>query len=625
MLKLRDTLILASFVTATAYAQETTVMNVGYCSDESTDAVGLNEKTLNMAAVYFDSDFLAHYAGNRVKSISIQLGASFGSTGDVFVATSLDDVLPGAVPTPGNTTIAIPIPDFDYAPCYKWIDVPLTEELIVDADRPFYAGIRIEPYKSAPYYGKWQFAIDENEEGAKHCYIYNPTSKAWDPIMNHTFEECVNPNFLIRLQLEGSSLPVNDVAVTDLIVSPYMRTSETTSCTATIYNKASNVVSQVAAQLLLDGAVAETKRVTFEHPIAMKESATITFDDAVAFSNEGTHTVGVKVVEVEGVGDTQSSDNMMEREMSVVDRYFDHVVLAEAFTTMSCANCPGAHEREDKAFEGVTNVVRVDHHSGFGTDVLTTEADRAFTWFYNNGGTTYAPGMMFDRAMIDDFFDTQRSPGEEHSPIVGPGDPDNILFIHNHLAALPAFVDVNIDAEYNPTTRDLSITVSGEIIARLEGDNPAINVWLTESGLSAADNPRYGQMTGSGQPDMTFVHNNAMRQTLTGNWGKSIPATLAPYSYTFKTKLDAGWVAQNMQIVAFVANYDSEHPDNCRVHNSAALDISSLLNDADGVVAPIVTPNTNSSVSSFLYDLAGRRIASPTHGVTISGGKKVVK
>lgn len=622
MMKFRNALILASLMAVTVSAQETTVMNVGYCSDESTDAVGMNEKTLNMAAVYFDSDFLAHYAGNRVKAISIQLGASFGSAGDVFVATALEDVLPGAAPTPGNMTMVTPIPDFDIVPCYQWIDVPLPEELIVDAERPFYAGISIEPYKSAPYYGTWQFAVDENEEGAKHCYIYNPSSKAWDPIMKHSFEECVHPNFLIRLQLEGSSLPVNDVAVTDLVVKPYMRTKETASCTATVYNNASNMVSHVAAQLLLDGTVTETKNVTFTHPLAMKESATVTFDDAVTFGNEGTHTVAVKVVEVEGVGDTQPADNMVEREVSVVDRYFDHVVLAEAFTTMSCANCPGAHEREDAAFEGVTNVVRVDHHSGFGTDVLTTNADRDFTWFYNNGGTTYAPGMMFDRAMIDDFFDTQRSPGEEHSPIVGPGDPENILFIHNYLAALPAYVDVNIDADYDTASRKLTITVSGEIIAKLKGDNPTINVWLTESGLSAADDKRLGQMTGSGNLDMKFVHNNAMRATLTGSWGKPIPMTLAPYSYSFSTTLDAGWKPENMQIVAFVSNYDSKHPDNCMVHNSAALDISKLLGDADGILS---LPPSSLLPPPSTYDLAGRRIAAPTRGVNIIDGKKVVK
>lgn len=605
---------LALAASLSAAAQQSTSMTVGYCSDESTDAIGLTEKGLNVAAVKFDSDFLAQYAGNQVKAITLQLGASFGSAGSVFVSDEL------TAPVPDSFDAEWPIPDFDFVPCYKWIDVPIDQPFVISPDHPFYVGIRILPYTQAPYYGTYQFAIDENPTGAAHCYLYDEAKGKWKPVTDYSFEGCKWPNLLIKLRLEGDALPMNDVSVGDLQSMDYLRTTDSGSCAFTVTNVAANDVTDYEAELLLDGAVSQTRHVTLATPLATREQTTCTFD-GVAFAAEGTHTVGVRVSAVNGVADTHSENNMAEREVSVIDRYYDHHVLVEAFTTMSCANCPIAHEKEEEAFRDNTEVVRVDHHSGFGTDVLTNRVDSDFLWFFNNGGSTYAPGIMFNRVMVDDFFDPQRSIGEEHSPIFGPGEAENMRFIYNHLAALPAYVDVNIDADYDASTRQLNVTVSGEAIALLQGGNPTINLWLTESGLSAANDKRLGQMTGSGKLDMTFVHNNVIRKTLTGSWGHPITLGLAPYSQYFSTNLDADWVAENMEIVAFIANYDSQHPDKCMVHNVAALPISRLIgDDADGVVA-LSGPKT----AAPTYDLAGRKVTTKAHGITINAGRKVVR
>lgn len=595
-------------------AQEATTMIVGYCSDESTGAIGLTEKGVNVAAVKFSDEFLTQYAGNEVKSVMLQLGASFGSAGSIFITDELGETLPEQYPT------EFEIPDFDYVPCYKWIEVPLPTPFTISADQPFYTGIRILPYTKAPYYGAYQFAVDDNVSGAEHCYIYDDSKKKWNPVMAYTFEDYPAPNFLIRLVLEGNSLPTNDVNVSNLQSIDYMRTSESCSCSFDVSNLASNDINSFDADLILDNTLASTQHVTLDSPLKTGESTACKFE-GINFSNEGTHTIAVRVSTINGVADAHPENNTAEKEISVIDRYFDHKVLVEAFTTMSCANCPGAHERQEKAFAGVEEVIQVDHHSGFGTDPLTVQVDRDFLWFYNNGGTTYAPGMMFDRAMVDDFFDPQRSPGEEHTPIIGPGDPENILYIYNHLIAQPAYVDVNLDATYDAASRQLSVTIYGEAIAKLQGDNTTINLWLTESGLSAADDKRLGQMTSSGQLDMKFVHNHALRTSLTGSWGSPISLGLAPYSQTFTTKLDEKWKPENMEIVAFIANYDAAHPDNCMVHNSAKLSISSLL-EPDGI-APIVAPSAANSAAS--YDLAGRRVSTSAQGVTIMNGRKQIR
>lgn len=597
-------------------AQETTTMIVGYCGDTSDDAIGLYEKDVNVAAVEFSGDFLTQYAGNRVKSVVFQLGASFGSVGTIFVTDELTAPLPEAYPG------EFPIPEFDTAPCYQWLEAPLPEPFEIQPDHPFFVGIRILPYTQAPYYGTWMFAVEENAAAASHSYLYDAGKGVWKHPSDYSFEDLTAPNHLIKLCLEGSSLPTNDIAVSDLNAIEYMRTSESCTCTFNITNLASNEVLNYDAELILDGAVAQSLHIDLAEPLKTNGTVTGTFDN-ITFANEGTHTVGVRVKSVNGVADTHPENNTSEREISVIDTYFDHTVLYEAFTTMSCANCPYAHEYQNEAFKDAERVVRVDHHSGFGTDILTTKTDEDFLWFYNNNGTVYAPGLMIDRIMIDDIFDPQRSPGEEHTPVVGGSIfPQDLRNIHSTLTDRPAWINVNIDAQYNKETRKLDVTVSGEAIAKLKGNNPVINVWLTESGLSAADNPRYGQMTGSGRPDMTFVHDHAMRATLTGSWGKALNVGIAPYSSTFSTTLADGWKPENMEIVAFISNYDSADPTNCMVHNAAALPFRAFLdNDADAVVSIEVAPKH----ATPSYDLSGRTVSGTVSGVIIANGRKIVR
>lgn len=598
MKTLTATLCTAAFATLTAAAQDDITMTIGYCANESADAIGLYETGLNVAAVKFEGDFLTQYAGSTVKSLSIQLGASFGSAGSVFVTDEL------TAPIPDRFTDEQDIPGFDWVPCYEWIDIPLEHPFTLNPDEPFYAGIRILPYTDDTNYGNYQFAVDDNVEAAKHSYIYDEKAKTWSLTTKKKWTDLTAPSFLIRLVVSGSALPTNDIAVTALSSKDYMRTSETTSATFTVTNLAANDITAFDADLILDGTLASTTHFDLEKPLVTKGEATFTLE-GVAYATEGTHTIAVVAKNPNGVADTHPEDNKAEREISVIDRYFNHNILAEAFTTMSCANCPIAHERQDEAFDGLASVVRVDHHSGFGTDLFTTQADRDFIWFYNNGEATYAPGIMLDRALLDDIFDLQRSPGEEHSPIFGGSlYPEDFRYIHDVLTERPAYVDVNIASAYDPATRHLSITVSGEAIAKLKGDNPTLNVWLTESGLKSKQ-PQSGSSLG-----VNFVHNHVMRTTLTGSWGKPVNLGIGTYDETFTTTLDDAWKPENMEIVAFISNFDAQRPDNCIVHNSAA---AAIGGDPTGIVSPAL-----STQAPAAFDLAGRRInASTTPAVVI--------
>lgn len=601
-------------------AQETNSLSLSYNDEGSTGAIGASEKDMNIAAVEFTSDFLAPYVGCRITAIQYQLGASFGADGSVFITHDLNEG------TNSRYAMEYNIPDFDYVPCYQWLDLTLPEPLTIEAGKSYIAGIRIMPYTGGKYYGSYQFAVNESVEGHAHSYMYDPSKQAWKPLSQYYFPpenevEYTNTHFLIKLLVEGESLPSNDVAVTSVKSVDYLRTSETCSCTYTFKNMAANDVKSLESVLIVDGKEVQRNAFLLTKPIATGEEAEDSFE-GIQFDGEGTHTLEVRVEKVNGEEDPHPADNSASKKVSVIDRYFKHNTFVEAFTTMSCANCPQAHDRENEALHGLADVVRVDHHSGFGADVLTTPLDQTLLWFYNNMGITYAPAIMFDRAMVDYFYDPQRGRGEENTPVIGPGSVEDIRYIHNYLGAEPAYVNVQIAPEYNPATRELKVTVSGEQIAHLAGNDVRLNVWLTESGLSAAENKKYGQMTGSGNYDYTFVHDHVMRATLTDNWGVAYTNEIGTYSQTFTTTVKEGWMSENMEVVAFVANYDPSNPTNCRVYNAAKSSLQGSIEGIDSVVADSL-PTTVVP----LYNLQGTQVRQmgSIKGVYISGGKKVIR
>ena len=70
----------------------------------------------------------------------------------------------------------------------------------------------------------------------------------------------------------------------------------------------------------------------------------------------------------------------------------------------------------------------------------------------------------------------------------------------DYCAAIPAFVSVSIENEYDPQTRQLSITVNGERNAIFNTFYPKANisVFLTENGILA-------KTAQSGQIKITFI------------------------------------------------------------------------------------------------------------------------
>ena len=285
---------------------------------------------------------------------------------------------------------------------------------------------------------------------------------------------------------------------------------------------------------------------------------TIIITDLKTPATESKHTLTITAISANG--DQKQDNNKYSIEQEIYASGFPRKVLIEKFTSQACSACPNGAEivKTTRAlFEGRS--IEVAHHEGYGPDDFTIPQSVTYAKFFFNQ-PKFGPAIMVDRSLDN---------SENSTSVVGHISDEAIpLFTETVLGkALESIspLNVNISHTYNETTRLLTVTVSGEAIQALP--NARVNVWLTQSNIKASQTP-----SGS-----DYSHNHAIRATLTDTWGQEL--VLTPdnkYEMTFRYELPEkvgkfDIVVEDMEIVAFVADYDASSSFNCRVHNAEAV------------------------------------------------------
>ncbi len=287
--------------------------------------------------------------------------------------------------------------------------------------------------------------------------------------------------------------------------------------------------------------------------------------------------------------------------------------VLEHFTTARCPNCPSAHQRLEQAINNIEDrVIWIAHHSGYYTDAMTIAASEEAQKFFNDGGATYAPAIMLDRS-------TDYATSEDPGPVFFPGNGLSSIF--SSALSKPALVTVNIsNVNYNPQSRTLSLTVSGQFISDVAFDSPRLTVYLMQDNILAAQSGATG----------TYVHNHVLRACVTDAWGDAtaITSTTAgstfekTYTFTLPTNMraDFTWAA------AFVSN-DNSNVNRCQIHNGAKTgylmtetDPTSGIADVEASINVVTYPNPATKMayvtaegpirSYEMVDAMGRKVMS---------------
>lgn len=299
----------------------------------------------------------------------------------------------------------------------------------------------------------------------------------------------------------------------------------------------------------------------------------------------------LEVVSIAGEPDDYSFNNSATVAVTAVESMIPRKVLIEEFTGQRCPNCPAGQSRVAEGIKALDNVVLISHHIGFGADALTARGSNDLLYFYGrNDGSSYAPAIMFDRTP------TSGEPG----PVTTIPESKSITerIVERQKTGAP--VIIGIDPIYDVASRELNINVSLKHIKGMSvGGNPVLTVALIENGIIAFQAPAYDE----------YEHNEAVRQFLTSPLGDRITlSSEEPATYSYTVTINEEFNASNMEIVAFVSNYDSVSPNNCEVYNT---EVASVMGESG------LETISDTNVTETIYDLSGRLLDSLQPGINI--------
>ena len=219
---------------------------------------------------------------------------------------------------------------------------------------------------------------------------------------------------------------------------------------------------------------------------------------------------------------------------------FPRKYLIEHFTGDQCGYCPyGMYSIVDyTTYLTTTPCIWVSHHYGFNTDEYTIpESAKIATVSGVNG----APNMSMNRTKV-----MGTTIAFHPGYLTEDGMPETIASI----CATEAEASVVIDHTYNTETRDLNVTVSGQV-AKKTTTEYLLTVLIKENGLIGKQADYYWSWKTSGYKE--FMHPCVARDLLTvSQFGDTVKVENQAYSMTFTYAVSDQWVAENCFVVAYI-------------------------------------------------------------------------
>ena len=213
--------------------------------------------------------------------------------------------------------------------------------------------------------------------------------------------------------------------------------------------------------------------------------------------------------------------------------------LIEEFTGQGCGYCPYGMDCIHDFVQNDTNYVLVLHHYGYQQDHFTVAGSKTITNALKVSG---APSMTINRAKT-----SYKEDGYKRSTLVF--HPANLPSADKTQFDQTTYASVNIENTYDPSSRELKVTVSGALCT---ADYPSLNltVLVKESGMIDTQADYYKTFEGWQE----FRHTNAVRAFLTDAKGDElIVDSTRHYIAEYSVTLNDAWVPENCMVVAFLS------------------------------------------------------------------------
>lgn len=583
-------LLLTAALSANAQA---TRMSLGYVNGQmntsGTDGFSINSKdTWVSGAIYIPADQVRLYANNHIDSIHAGLASRLNVDSlRVWVRTSLtgEDLASGAISGRSGSTPRV---------AKGWNTIGLDQPYVID-------GTAEGLYIGYSYHQKGNTValsvVDNPQSNA--LFVQLGTEAEWQ-------DRNSEGALAVEAYVYGDQLPKYNLTLTSLDLSrAYIVDNGTLAVSTQVRNNGTETITGFDAVCRVDDQD-ETYTVHINESIPYGETHQVEFSitPAISSATPSNRKLTVTIDHLTEGADVYPNDNTLSAPFEVVAHDFTRNVLLEEFTTEKCPNCPRVAGYLHKALQDeriAGRAIALCHHSGYYTDWLTIPSDNDYLWFFGGGGS-YAPAMMFDRSAMD---------GE--NTVCLPQSADEIVLRTMSRLSQTAYVSISINAEVDSNDANLlHVNVEGERLKEnFTAHAPRISVVLYEDNIKA-------RSQASGGDD--YVHQHVSR-CVNSTWGDVIEWDGDAYTYTCDLTLREDYVRDNLGVVAYVWDYDTENPIQCEVANAASITWDKVANN-------IATPTQEDTTSTRFYTLDGREVseASRTPGIyLVKKGSQVKK
>ena len=565
-------LLLTLLAVCTAGNAQVTSVNLGYCDGDVSRTVHSEfcsaEKDVWVSgAIWLPASDINVCAGNELKVIRAGLAQKISiDTMCVWVRETLDgaNLAEGGIP---KATIQ-----------KGWNEIPLNNPMALDGTNTTGLYIGYSYHQTSVNQGMSVFL-----DPTPHALYLKLDEEGWVDRSDEGLlcvEGMVFGDNLPKLNLRLASIDTPDYYIID---------KGKMHLTGIVKNLGVQTVTGFDVEAKIDG-IDEVYTAHIDSVLEFQGIKLFDFEISPAITQLGEGRVTVTISKLNEGDDLNMVDNVASDVFETVEHDYSRIVLIEEFTTEWCSNCPRVaeymHQLLDKeAYKDV--VVAVCHHSGYDTDL----------WYYNDGGSTYAPAAMVDR-----------SARGGSTPVFLPSSVDQLVSLVNGRLVKPALVSVNVKAELDDETNRVTVKVNGSRSKEDFTVNPArITVYLVENNIKARN-----QQGSTGE----FVHQHVTRK-VNSDWGEVIEWNGNDYDYECTFDLRADYVRDNLQIIAMIYDYDPNDASKNDVANAGTLYFADFTTTGISTVqAETATPT--------MYDLYGRVVTQPTKGIYIVNGQKVI-
>ena len=233
---------------------------------------------------------------------------------------------------------------------------------------------------------------------------------------------------------------------------------------------------------------------------------------------------------------------------STVEEPQQKVVFFEDFTGVQCVNCPTAHNKTEELLDLYPNQLTVvamhnyfaGAYSDSNEDYTIPEANEINDYI---GPAPAWPAGFIDRK---DF-----GSGNLYTLLVS----NYQVFVEEQLPLVPP-CNIYVSSSYDAAERRALIKVTVKYTEATTLENH-LSVMLLESGILDL------QLTLSGI-DEVYVHNHVLRDMLTPATGVNLVGDKEPgrvFEKEFAITLPANWQSEEMEVIAFVHNFDPENKE----------------------------------------------------------------